>query len=103
MRKLLQRFHGSYDAVLVLLIVAVAGLLIYALYRATGGGGRASVSIVAAFDDVTGIKERSKVLFKGMPVGSVRNFTYDKDTDRILVRLDIQQAGDIPANVQPFL
>src|SRR6266516_3861517 len=72
MRKLLQRFQSAYKPVLVLLIVSVAMLLIYALYRATGGGGfGAGMSIVASFDDVTGIKERSKVLFKGMPVGSV--------------------------------
>lgn len=103
MRKLFQRFQGAYEPVLVLLIVAMAGLLIYALYRATGGGGGASMSIVAVFDDVTGIKERSKVLFKGMPVGTVREFIYDAKSDRILVRLDIEQKVQIPANVQPFL
>lgn len=104
MRRLFQRFQGAYEPVLVLLIVGVAALLIYALYRATGGGGgAAAVSIVAVFEEVSGIKERSKVLFKGMPVGTVRELKYDKATDSILVRLDIDNATDIPANIKPFM
>jgi ABC-type transporter Mla subunit MlaD len=104
MRRLFQRFQSAYEPVLVLLIVGVAALLMYALYRATGGGAAAAeVSIVATFDDVTGIKERSKVLFKGMPVGTVRELKYDKATDGILVRLDIDNATDIPANIKPYL
>ena len=37
MRKLFQRFQNAYEPLVVLLIVGVALLLIYALYRATGG------------------------------------------------------------------
>jgi ABC-type transporter Mla subunit MlaD len=103
MKKLFQRFQNAYEPMVVMLIVGVALVVIYALYRATGGGGGAAVSIVAVFDDVTGIKERSKVLFKGMPVGTVRQLNYDSKTDRILVRLDILQGVQIPANIQPFL
>ena len=38
MRKLFQRLKGAYEPALVLIIVGVAAVLIYALYRATGGG-----------------------------------------------------------------
>ncbi len=104
MQKLRKRLQGAYEPALVLIIIGVAALLMYALYRATGGGGsRPATSIVAVFEDVTGIKERSKVLFKGMPVGSVSKLVYDADADRILVRLDIEEGIAIPSNIQPYL
>ena len=53
--KLLKSLKGSYDALLVLLIVVVAGILLYAIYRAIGGGGGTRLSFAASFDDVTGI------------------------------------------------
>src|SRR4051812_31497771 len=102
MRKLLQRFQNAYEPLVVLLIVGVAGLLIYALYRATGGGG-SGYSVVVTFEDVAGLKERSKVLFNGMPVGTVRKMAYDRAANRILVRLDIEKDVEIPTNVQAFL
>lgn len=97
-------FKISQDATLVLLIVGVAAVLLYALFRAVGGGGAgAELSFAASFDDVTGIKEKSKVLFKGMPVGSVGGLMYDPETDKILVRIDLNSPVEIPAHVQPFL
>ena len=39
MKKLLQRFHNAYEALVVLMIVGVAAVLLYALYAAMGGGG----------------------------------------------------------------
>jgi paraquat-inducible protein B len=101
--KLLKSLKGSYDAVLVLLIVAVAGILLFAIYRAIGGGSGTKLSFAASFDDVTGIKEKSKVLFKGMPVGTVGALQYEPKTDKILVRIDLQSAVEIPSNVQPYL
>lgn len=102
--KLLKSLKGSYDAVLVLLIVLVAAILLYAIYRAVGGAGTgARVSFAAAFDDVTGVKEKSKVLFKGMPVGSVGGLKYEPASDKILVRIDLTSELEIPSNVEPFL
>jgi ABC-type transporter Mla subunit MlaD len=101
--KLLKSLKGSYDAVLVLLIVGVAGILLFAIYRAIGGGSGTKLSFAASFDDVTGIKEKSKVLFKGMPVGSVGALQYEPKTDKILVRIDLQSEVEIPSNVQPYL
>jgi ABC-type transporter Mla subunit MlaD len=43
------------------------------------------------------------VLFKGMPVGSVGVMKYDPATDKILVRIDIKNARDIPANIKPYV
>ena len=101
--KLLKSLKGSYDALLVLLIVAVAGILLFAIYRAIGGGGGTKLSFAASFDDITGIKEKSKVLFKGMPVGSVGALKYEPSTDKILLRIDLESEVEIPANVQPYL
>ncbi|QIF03360.1 MlaD family protein [Roseimicrobium sp. ORNL1] len=101
--KLLKSLKGSYDAVLVLLIVAVAGILLFAIYRAIGGGSGTKLSFAASFDDITGIKEKSKVLFKGMPVGSVGALQYEPKTDKILVRIDLQSEVEIPSNVHPYL
>lgn len=101
--KLLKSLKSSYDAVLVLLIVAVAGILLFAIYRAIGGGSGTKLSFAASFDDITGIKEKSKVLFKGMPVGSVGALQYEPGTDKILVRIDLQSEVEIPSNVHPYL
>ncbi len=102
--KLFRSLKVSYDATLVLLIVGVAVVLLYALYRAVGGAGAgAKLSFAASFDDVTGIKEKSKVLFKGMPVGSVGGLMYEPKTDKILVRIDLTSTVEIPSHVQPFL
>ena len=95
--------RALYEPLLVLLVVGAAGLLLYALYHALGGGHRESISFDAAFDDVSGIKERSSVLFKGMPVGSVGVMKYDPATDKILVRIDIKKPRDIPANIKPYV
>ena len=43
------------------------------------------------------------MLFKGMPVGSVGALKYESQTDKILVRIDLQSEVEIPANVQPYL
>jgi ABC-type transporter Mla subunit MlaD len=100
----LSRFlRGLYEPLLVILVVGTAGLLFYALYHALGGGRDKSISFDAAFDDVTGIKERSSVLFKGMPVGTVGLMKYDQPTDKILVRIDIKKPWDIPANIKPYV
>ena len=52
---------------------------------------------------MSGIKECSSVLFKGMPVGTVGAMKYDPATDKILVRIDIKKARDIPANIKPYV
>ena len=70
-RRLLKSLRGLYDPLLVLLVVGAAGLLVYSLLHALGGGRGESICFDAAFDDVSGIKPRSSVLFKGMPVGTV--------------------------------
>jgi ABC-type transporter Mla subunit MlaD len=101
--KLFRLLRGLYEPLLVLLVVGAAGLLLYALYHALGGGRGDSICFEAAFDDVSGIKERSNVLFKGMPVGSVGVMKYDPATDKILVRIDIKNARDIPANIKPYV
>jgi ABC-type transporter Mla subunit MlaD len=101
--KFFRFLRGLYEPLLVLLVVGAAGLLLYALYHALGGGQGKSIGFEAAFDDVSGIKERSNVLFKGMPVGSVGVMKYDPATDKILVRIDIKKAGDIPANIKPYV
>jgi len=95
--------RSLYEPLLVLLVVGAAGLLVYELCHALGGGHGDSICIDAAFDDVTGIKERSNVLFKGLPVGTVGAMKYDPTTDKILVRLDIKKAKDIPANIKPYV
>jgi ABC-type transporter Mla subunit MlaD len=102
MKRLIQRFQNAYEALVVLMIVGVAAVLIYALYAAMGGSG-SGYSIAVTFNDVDGLKERSKVLFNGMPVGTVSKMAYDKDANLILVRLDIDKSADIPTNVQAFL
>ena len=100
--KFFRFLRGLYEPLLVLLVVGAAGLLLYALYHALGGHGE-DVSFDAAFDDVSGIKERSNVFFKGMPVGTVGVMKYDPATDKILVRIDIKNAGEIPANIKPYV
>jgi ABC-type transporter Mla subunit MlaD len=101
--KFFRFLRGLYEPLLVLLVVGAAGLLFYALYHALGGGRGDSICFEAAFDDVSGIKERSSVLFKGMPVGSVGVMKYDPATDKILVRIDIKKPRDIPANIKPYV
>jgi len=101
--KFFRFLRGLYEPLLVLLVVGAAGLLLYALYHALGGGRGEGISFDAAFDDVSGIKERSSVLFKGMPVGTVGVMKYDPPTDKILVRIDIKKARDIPANIKPYV
>src|SRR5215831_9646482 len=98
------RFLRSlYEPVLVLLVVGAAGVLLYAWCHALSAGQGDSICFEAAFDDVSGIKERSSVLFKGMPVGTVGLMKYDPATDKILVRIDIKNARDIPANIKPYV
>jgi paraquat-inducible protein B len=58
-------------------------------------------SFVAAFDDATGIKLRSNVLFKGIPVGTVGAMEYDTQGKKALVRIDLQK--DLPEHIQPYL
>jgi ABC-type transporter Mla subunit MlaD len=101
--KLFKFLRGLYEPMLVILVVGAAGLLLYALYHALGGGRGDSICFDAAFDDVSGIKERSSVLFKGMPVGTVGVMKYDPASDRVLVRIDIKKARDIPANIRPYV
>ena len=101
--KLFKFLRGLYEPMLVILVVGAAGLLLYALYHALGGGRGDSICFDAAFDDVSGIKERSSVLFKGMPVGTVGVMKYDPATDKVLVRIDIKKARDIPANIKPYV
>jgi phospholipid/cholesterol/gamma-HCH transport system substrate-binding protein len=101
--KLFRLLRGLYEPLLVLLVVGAAAVLLYALHLALSGGHRDSISIEAAFDDVSGIKQRSTVLFKGMPVGSVGVMKYDSATHKILVRIDIKNARDIPANIKPYV
>lgn len=101
--KLLKTLRGLYEPLLVLLVVGAAGLLFYSLVRALGGGRGPGISFDAAFDDVSGIKERSSVLFKGMPVGTVGAMRYDPATDKILVRIDLKKSGDIPASIKPYV
>ncbi len=101
--KFFRFLRGLYDPLLVLLVVGAAGVLLYALYHAVGGGRGDSTCFEAALDDVSGIKERSSVLFKGMPVGSVGVMKYDPATDKILVRIDIKKPRDIPANIKPYV
>lgn len=101
--KLFRFLRGLYEPLLVLLVIGAAGLLVWALNRAVGGGRGDSISFEAAFDDVSGIKERSNVLFKGMPVGTVGVMKYDRAIDKIVVRIDIKDARDIPANIKPYV
>ena len=101
--KFFRFLHGLYEPALVLLFVSAAGLLLYALYHAQCGGRGNSICFDAAFDDVSGIKEGSSVLFKGMPVGNVGAMKYDPATDKILVRINIKKARDIPANINPYV
>jgi ABC-type transporter Mla subunit MlaD len=101
--KLFRLLRGLYEPLLVFLVVGAAAVLLYALYLALSGGHRDSLCFDASFDDVSGIKERSSVLFKGMPVGSVGVMKYDPVTDKILVRIDIKNARDIPANIKPYV
>jgi hypothetical protein len=101
--KFFRFLRNLYEPLLVLLVVGAAGLLIYALYHALDGGHGGSICFDAAFDDVSGIKERSSVLFKGLPVGTVGAMKYDPTTDKILVRIDIKKARDIPANIKPYV
>jgi len=101
--KFFRFMRGLYEPVLVLLVVGAAGLLLYAVYHAVGGWHGDSICFDAAFDDVSGIKERSNVLFKGMPVGSVGVMKYDPVTNKILVRIDIKKPRDIPANITPYV
>jgi ABC-type transporter Mla subunit MlaD len=95
--------RSLYEPLLVLLVVGAAALLLYALYHALDGGHGDSICFDAAFDDVSGIKERSSVLFKGLPVGAVGAMKYDPVTDKILVRIDIKKARDIPSNIKPYV
>jgi len=101
--KLSRLLRGLYEPLLVLLVVGAAAALLYALYHALSGEHRDSICFDAAFDDVSGIKERSSVFFKGMPVGSVGVMKYDPVTDKILVRIDIKDAREIPANIKPYV
>ena len=101
--KFFKFLHGLYEPALVLVFVGAAGLLLYGLYHAQCGGGGDSICFDAAFDDVSGIKEGSSVLFKGMPVGTASAMKYDPATDKILVRIDIKKARDIPANIKPYV
>lgn len=101
--KFFRFLRGLYEPALVLLFVGAAGVLFCALYHAQGGGRGDSIRFDAAFDDVSGIKEGSSVLFKGMPVGTVDAMKYDPAIDKILVRINIKKARDIPANIKPYV
>jgi ABC-type transporter Mla subunit MlaD len=101
--KLLRFLRGLYEPLLVLLVIGAAGLLVWALNRAVNGRRGDSICFEASFDDVSGIKERSNVLFKGMPVGTVGVMKYDPAIDKIVVRIDIKDARDIPANIKPYV
>jgi len=101
--KLFRILRGFYEPLLVLLVIGAAGLLVWALNRAVNGRRGDSICFEAAFDDVSGIKERSNVLFKGMPVGTVGVMKYDPAIDKIVVRIDIKDARDIPANIKPYV
>jgi len=101
--KLSRILRGLYEPLLVLLVIGAAGLLVWALNRAVNGKRGDSICFEAAFDDVSGIKERSNVLFKGMPVGTVGVMKYDPVIDKIVVRIDIKDAHDIPANIKPYV
>jgi len=105
MLRFVKTVRSFYEPLIVVVTIAAAGLLTFALYHATRGSAakKTQISFVASFNDVTGIKEHSKVLFKGMPVGTVGEMAYDTRTDKVLVRIDIRQPVHIPANIQPYL
>lgn len=101
--KFFRFLRGLYEPVLVLLVVGAAASLVYTLCHAQTGGHGHSICFDAAFDDVSGIKQGSSVLFKGMPVGAVGVMRYDPGTDKILVRIEIKKPRDIPANIKPYV
>ncbi len=55
------------------------------------------------FDDVTGLRDRSKVLFLGIPAGYVRGLDYDLDQSAVRVQVVINRKLKIPANVTAHL
>jgi ABC-type transporter Mla subunit MlaD len=57
------------------------------------------------FDDVTGIRERSKVYFLGIPIGYVRRLEYDPAMDDSSIKVDIVMTRKIklPATVTAHL
>jgi ABC-type transporter Mla subunit MlaD len=92
----------SVDSLMVLLLVAVAGIFVFFLHMAMNAQNQSTErSFIAAFDDATGIKLRSNVLFKGIPVGTVGALDYDIQGKKALVRIDLQK--DVPDHIQPYL
>lgn len=57
------------------------------------------------FDDITGVRERSKVTFLGIPAGYVRRLDYAPGTNNSAVRVDVVITRElkIPATVQAYL
>jgi ABC-type transporter Mla subunit MlaD len=93
---------ASIDSLMVLLLVTVAGILVFFLHMAMNAQNQATQrSFIAAFDDATGIKLRSNVLFKGIPVGTIGALDYDIQGKKALVRIDLQK--DVPDHIQPYL
>ena len=57
------------------------------------------------FDDVTGIRERSKVYFLGIPIGYVRRLEYDPAVDPASIKVDVVMTRKmkLPATVTAHL
>ena len=57
------------------------------------------------FDDVTGLHERSKVTFLGIPAGYVKSLDYSPETSELAVDVEvaITRKLKIPANVKAYL
>src|SRR5262249_54558142 len=101
--KLFRILPGFYKPLFVLLVIGAAALLLWALKAGVNGRRGDSICFEAAFDDLSRSKDRSNVLFKGMTVGTVGVMEYDPAIDKIVVRIDIQDARGVPANIKPYV
>ena len=89
-------------------ILTVAGValafLLFVVFAISGNPfGRKPQSISAMFDDVTGVKEGSQVLFLGMPVGKVKSMRYEPPRGLVRVTMLLTEADEIPADVIPYI
>jgi ABC-type transporter Mla subunit MlaD len=89
------------------LLLALTAVLVAALFYGVAHNPfrRSYLSFSIRFDDVSGIHERSKVNFLGIPVGYVKQLNYCSGESELAVDVEvvITRKLNIPANVRAYL
>jgi ABC-type transporter Mla subunit MlaD len=97
----------KWNRVGLIIGIAVVLLLFAGLYFGVQDNPfrKPALTFSIRFDDVTGIRERSKVLFLGIPIGYVTNLDYAPESDNSSVKVSVvvTRRLEIPATVEATL